>query len=191
MLRTDEFRKKAKVEIDGAPWVMIDVEHVRPGKGQGFVRTKLKNLVSGQVLERTFKSGDTVPSARIEDVDAQFLYASGEDYTFMNNRSYEQIALTREQLGDAVNYLYDGLEVSISLYNGMPISCDVPNFVELEITDCEPGIKGNSATNTMKPAVLSTGYRVNVPLFIDQNEWIRVDTRTGEYSERTKRPEGR
>jgi elongation factor P len=191
MLRTDEFRKKSKIEMDGQPWSMIDVEHVRPGKGQGFVRTKLKNLVTGQVVEKTFKSGDTMPSARIEDVEAQYLYGSGDEFTFMNTQNFEQISLTLEQLADNAHYLYEGLKVNIALYNGLPISCELPNFVELEITDCEPGIKGNSATNTMKPAVLSTGYRLQVPLFVDQNEWIRVDTRTGDYSERVKRPEGR
>lgn len=191
MIRTDEFRKKLKVEIDGQPWIMVDVEHVRPGKGQGFVRTRLKNLVTGQILDKTFKSGEVLPPARIEDSEMQFLYQNGDEYAFMNNKTYDQVGLTPEQLGDAVNYLYEGLVASVSFYNSMPISVDIPNFIELEIIECDPGVRGNTATNAMKPAILSSGYRVNVPLFVEQGDWIRVDTRTGDYVERCKKPEGR
>ncbi len=191
MLSTDQFRKKLKVVLDGDPYVMIDVDFVRPGKGQGFVRTKLKNMISGAVTERTFKSNETVQPASVQDHEMQFLYENGGDYTFMNNQTYDQIELGADLLGDTVNYLYDGLNCTVSFFNDLPISCEVPNFVELEVTDCEPGIKGNSATNTMKPAVVSTGYRLNVPLFLNQNEWIRIDTRNGQYVERCKRPEGR
>ena len=191
MIKTDSFRKKLKIELDGEPWIMIDVDFVRPGKGQGFVRTKLKNMISGNVVERTFKSGEAVKTARVEDQEMQYLFEDSNGYTFMNNHTYEQVSLTREQLGDNVNYIYEGLNCSISMYNDMPIGCEVPNFVELEVTECEPGIKGNSAQNAMKPAILSTGYRLNVPLFLEQHQWIRIDTRTGQYAERTKRPEGR
>lgn len=192
MIKTDQFRKKMKIELDGHPWIAIDVDFVRPGKGQGFVRTKLKNMITGQVVERTFKSGESVPLAAVRDDDMQYLYDDGTGgYTFMNNQNYEQVTLTKEQLGDAINYIYENLTVSVQFFNDLPIGVDVPNFVELEIVECEPGIKGNTATNTMKPAVLSTGYRINVPLFIDQNEWIKVDTRDGSYVERTKKPEGR
>lgn len=191
MLRTDQFRKKLKIEIDGAPYIMIDVDFVRPGKGQGFVRTKLRNMITGSVTERTFKSNETAKPAMVEDMEMQYLYTDGTEYTFMNNETYEQVGLTDEQLGDNINYLYEGLNADVSFFNGLPIGCELPNFVELEITECEPGIKGNTATNAMKPAVVSSGYRVNVPLFVEQNSWIRIDTRTGEYSERCKRPEGR
>ena len=191
MLRIDQFRKKLKIELDGDPYIMIDVDFVRPGKGQGFVRTKLKNMITGQVVERTFKSNETAKSAQVQDHEMQFLYSDGKDYSFMNNKTYEQVSLTGELLDDAVNYLYEGLTCTIAFFNDTPISCDVPNFVELEIVECEPGIKGNSATNTLKPAVVSTGYRLNVPLFVEQNSWIRIDTRTGSYVERCKRPEGR
>ena len=191
MIKTDQFRKKLKIEIDGDPYMMTDVDFVRPGKGQGFVRTKLKNMISGSIIERTFKSGESAQSAQVQDDEMQFLYEDGTDYTFMNNQNYEQISMSKEQLGDTTNYIYEGLTCSIAFFKEMPISCEVPNFVELEITECEPGIKGNSATNAMKPAIVSTGYRLNVPLFVEQNTWIKIDTRTGQYVERVKRPEGR
>lgn len=191
MLRTDQFRKKLKVEIDGDPWMMLDVEHVRPGKGQGFTRTKMKNMISGQIVERTYKSNEVLPPARIDSATMQFLYQNGDEYTFMNTATYDQINLSAEHLGDAVNYLYEGIEAEVAFYNDMPISCDIPNFVELEIVECEPGIKGNTATNTLKPAVVTSGYRASVPLFVEQGDWIRIDTRTGDYVERCKRPEGR
>ena len=191
MISTDKFRKKLKIEIDGEPWMMIDVDFVRPGKGQGFVRTKLKNLMTGNVVEKTFKSGEVAKQADVRDEEMQFLYDDGEGYTFMNNNTYEQVSLTKDLLGDTVNYIYEGLNCQISFFGERPIGCEVPNFVELEVTECEPGIKGNSAQNAMKPAVVSTGYRLNVPLFLEQNTWIKVDTRTGDYAERVKKPEGR
>ncbi|MCB1042144.1 MAG: elongation factor P [Acidobacteria bacterium] len=191
MISTDKFRKKLKVEIDGEPWMMIDVEHVRPGKGQGFTRTKMKNMVTGQVVERTYKSNETLNPARIDAATMQYLYQNGDDYSFMNTETYDQVNLTAEQLGDVVNYLYENMECEVAFFNGMPISCDMANFVELEIVECEPGIKGNTATNTLKPAIVSSGYRAMVPLFVEQGDWIRIDTRTGDYVERCKRPEGR
>lgn len=191
MIKTDQFRKKLKIELDGDPYVMIDVDFVRPGKGQGFVRTKLKNLISGSVIERTFKSNESAKQAQVQDSDMQYLYADGDDFAFMNTQNYEQVSISTDVLGDAVNYLYENMVCSISFYNDMPISVEVPNFVELQIVDCEPGIKGNTATNAMKPAVVSSGYRVNVPLFVENGEWIRIDTRTGNYSERCKKPADR
>ncbi len=191
MIKTDQFRKKLKIEIDGDPWIMLDVDFVRPGKGQGFVRTKLRNLISGNVVERTFKSNEVANPAAVDDREMQFLYEDPSGYTFMNNQTYDQVTLSAEILGDCVNYLYDGLNCNISFFNDVPIGCELPNFVELEVTECEPGVKGNSAQNALKPAVVSTGYRLNVPLFLEQNTWIKVDTRTGAYAERVKRPEGR
>lgn len=191
MIKTDQFRKKLKIEIDGDPYIMLDVDFVRPGKGQGFVRTKLRNMITGSVVERTFKSNESAQPAIVENHEMQFLYENGGAYSFMNNQTYDQVDLTADQLGDNVNYLYEGIDADISFYKGKAIDCELPNFVDLEITDCEPGIKGNTATNAMKPAIVSSGYRVNVPLFVEQNTWIRIDTRTGEYAERVKRPEGR
>ena len=191
MLKTDQFRKKLKVELDGVPYMMVDVDFVRPGKGQGFVRTKLKNMISGAMIERTFKSNESVKPAAVRDEEMQFLYENGGDYSFMDNRTYDQITMTADQLGTTVNYIYEGLTGTISFFNDIPIGCEIANFVELEIIECEPGMKGNTATNAMKPAKVTSGYRVNVPLFVNQGEWIRIDTRTGDYSERCKRPEGR
>jgi len=191
MIRTDMFRKKLKVEIDGEPWIMLDVNHVRPGKGQGFVRTKMKNMIQGTVVERTYKSNETLPPATVDEKEMQFLYETGGDYSFMDNETYEQANLTAEVVGDAANFIYENLVCTISFYKDMPISCDLPNFVVLEVTECEPGVKGNSAANMLKPAILETGYRLSVPLFVEQNTWIRVDTRTGEYVERCKKPEDR
>jgi len=191
MIKIDGFRKKLKIEIDGDPYIMLDVDFVRPGKGQGFVRVKMRNMITGAVTERTFKSNETALPAVVTDVDMQFLYEDANGYTFMDNKSYEQVALTREQLGDAANYIYEGIPATISFFKGVPIGCEITNFVEMEVTECEPGIKGNSATNAMKPAMISSGYRLNVPLFIEQNSWIRIDTRNGEYVERCKKPEGR
>jgi len=191
MLKTDQFRKKLKIELNGDPYIMLDVDFVRPGKGQGFVRTKLRNMISGSVTERTFKSNETAKPAEVREDEMQFLYQDGEDFAFMDNKTYEQITMSRESLGDTANYLYEGITGTISFFNNIPINCEIANFVEHEITDCEPGIKGNSATNAQKPAKISTGFKLNVPLFVEQNSWIRIDTRTGEYAERCKRPEGR
>jgi len=191
MIKTDMFRKKLKVEIDGEPWIMLDVNHVRPGKGQGFVRTKMRNMVSGTMVERTYKSGESLPGATVDEKEMQFLYQSGDDFTFMDNETYEQVNLTADILGDSRNFIYENLICLISFYGEVPISCELPNFVELEITECEPGVKGNSAANMLKPAILETGFRLSVPLFVEQNSWIRVDTRSGEYVERCKKPESR
>jgi len=191
MIKTDLFRKKLKVEIDGEPWIMVDVNHVRPGKGQGFVRTRLKNMMTGTVVERTYKSNETLKQATVDEKEMQFLYSTGDDYTFMDNDTYEQVNLQASVIDEGVNYLYENMVCTISFFNEMPISCELPNFVELEVTECEPGVKGNSAANMQKPGILETGFRLNVPLFIEQNTWIRVDTRSGEYIERCKKPEGR
>lgn len=191
MIKTDMFRKKLKVEIDGDPWIMLDVNHVRPGKGQGFVRTKMRNMIHGTVIERTYKSGENLPQATVEEKEMQYLYKSGNEYAFMDSGTYEQIVLSPEMLGDSQNFIYENLVCIISFFHDVPISCDLPNFVELEVTECEPGVKGNSAANMLKSAILETGFRLSVPLFVEQNTWIRVDTRTGEYVERCKKPEGR
>ncbi|PIE02536.1 MAG: elongation factor P [Acidobacteria bacterium] len=191
MIRTDMFRKKLKVEIDGEPWIMIDVNHIRPGKGQGFVRTKMRNMMSGTVVERTYKSNESLKQAIVDEKEMQFLYQSGDEYTFMDVETYEQANLQKSVIDDGVNYLYENVTCTISFFKSVPISCELPNFVELQVTECEPGVKGNSAANMQKPAILETGYRLSVPLFIEQDSWIRVDTRSGEYVERCKKPEGR
>lgn len=187
MYQTSDIRNGLKVEIDGQPYTVTYFQFVKPGKGQAFTRTKLKNLLTGSVLERTFKTGETLAPADITDGTHQFLYNDGEGYHFMNMETYDQIAMPEDAVGDAKNYLQEEMEVNVMFYRGLPVSVDVPNFVELEITYCEPGVKGNTAQGATKPATLSTGHTVNVPLFIEQNEWVKVDTRTGDYVERVRR----
>jgi elongation factor P len=187
MYGTNEFRKGLKIEIDGEPYVMVECEFVKPGKGNAFTRTKLKHMVTGAVIDRTYKSGEKVDKADLAEVTMQFLYEQDGEYHFMNTESYEQVALSRDRMEDAHNWLTENLEVNVLLHNGQPISLDLPNFVELEVTKCDPGVKGDTKSNTTKPATLSTGAVIQVPMFIAEGEWLRIDTRTGAYVERVKK----
>ena len=186
MYDTNEFRKGLKIEIDGHPYVMVENQFVKPGKGQAFTRVKLKSLLSGNVIDRTYRSGEKVEKADIAEKSAQFLYSTEDTYHFMDNENYEQVELQKDQLEDGWKWLKEDMTVDMLIYKGHPISLTVPNFTVLEIVHCEPGIKGDTATNATKPATLSTGAEVNVPLFINQNEKIKIDTRTGQYVERVK-----
>ena len=186
MYATNEFRKGLKVEIDNEPFIIVEAQFVKPGKGQAFTRTKLKSLISGNVIDRTYRSGEKVGKANVEEVDMQFLYSAGDEYNFMDLSSFETMAIDREQLNDTWKWLSESLEVKVLLYNGRPISVDLPNFVELEVTYCEPGVKGDTATGATKLAELESGASVNVPLFVEQGEKLRIDTRTGNYVERVK-----
>ena len=187
MFETSDFRKGLKLEIDGYPYLMTDCEFVKPGKGQAFVRTRLRNLMTGQTLDRTFKSGERVDEAELEEMKMQYLYPEGNDYNFMNIKTYDQVAVPKEQLGDSWQWLLENMEVVVLFYKGKAISVETPTFVELQITECEPGVRGDTRNNVNKPALLSTGAKVPVPLFVEQGEWIKVDTRTGEYIERVKK----
>jgi elongation factor P len=187
MYNTSEFRKGLKIEMDGKPFVIVDNQFVKPGKGQAFNRVKLRNLLSGAVLELNMKSGDTVPKADVTTENMQFMYSTGEEWHFMNTKTYEQVHLSEEQLGEAKNYLTENLEVQISFWNSKPIAVDVPNFIEVQISTCDPGVRGDTVSGATKPATLSTGYVVDVPLFVEEGEWIRVDTRTGLYMDRVKK----
>ena len=185
MISAGEFRKGITVEIDGNVYVIVEFLHVKPGKGAAFVRTKIKNVMTGQVLERTFNPNEKYPLAHIERKEMQYLYnEDGELYYFMDNETYEQIAIGREQVEDALPYLKDSLEVTIKFYKGNAFSVEAPNFVEFEIIDAEPGVKGDTATNVTKKAKIETGYEVDVPLFVNTGDRIRIDTRTGEYMDR-------
>jgi elongation factor P len=181
---TSQFRNGLKLEIDGEPLVMIYFQHVKPGKGGAFVRTKLKNLRTGKTLEKTFRSGEKVTEADIEDKKMQYLYQDGEQLIFMDAETYDQIPFSAEQIGDAKKYLKENLEIGAVFWRGQPISVELPSFIEAEITECEPGIKGDTASGATKPAKIETGAVVQVPLFIKEGERIRVDTRSGEYVER-------
>ena len=184
MLSAGEFRKGLTFEMDGNIYTIIDFQHVKPGKGAAFVRTKIKNIISGSVVERTFNPSDKYPKAHIERKSMQFLYEDGGLYYFMDNESYEQIPLNHEQVEDAIMYLKPNDVANIKFYKGEAFSVEPENFVEMEITHTEPGFKGDTSTGATKPATVETGATVNVPLFINIGDKIRIDTRTGEYMER-------
>jgi len=184
---TSDLRKGLKIEIDGEPYVVVEAQFVKPGKGNAFTRCRLKSLVTGLVIDRTWRSGEKIDRCELEERPMEFLYEADGQYHFMDTASYEQLALPREQVGDAARFLTENTQVSMLIHRGKPLSIDLPNFVELEIVETEPGIKGDTKSNAMKPATLSTGAVVQVPLFVNQGEWIRIDTRTGEYVERVKR----
>ncbi|MBB6521080.1 elongation factor P [Pseudoteredinibacter isoporae] len=183
---TNEFRSGLKVMLDGEPCSILDNEFVKPGKGQAFNRVKLRNLNSGRVWERTFKSGESLEGADVMDYDMEYLYSDGEFWHFMDPNSYEQHQADEKAVGDAAKWLREQDTVTVTLYNGSPLAITPPNHVELEITETDPGLKGDTAQGGTKPATLSTGAVVKVPLFLSQGEKVRVDTRTGEYLGRAK-----
>ena len=184
MIMAGDFRKGVTVEIDGVVWSISDFQHVKPGKGAAFVRTRLKNVMTGAVLERTFSPTDKYPLAHIETKDMEYLYSDGELYYFMDIETYEQIPLNFEQVEDAIDFIKENDQVKMRFYKGSAFSVEAPNFVELKVTETEPGFKGDTATGTTKPAVLETGYHIAVPLFVNEGDIIRIDTRTGEYMSR-------
>lgn len=184
---TNEFKSGLKVMLDGDPCSILENEYVKPGKGQAFSRVKLRNLKTGRVWERTFKSGEKLDGADVMDYDMEYLYTDGEFYHFMaTDGSFEQHAATPEAVGDVKNWLKEQDVYEVTLYNGSPISVTAPNFVELEVVETDPGLKGDTAQGGSKPATLTTGAVVRVPLFINIGEVLRIDTRTGEYVSRAK-----
>ncbi|MCB9094595.1 MAG: elongation factor P [Halobacteriovoraceae bacterium] len=188
MYKTSDFRKNLKLEIEGKPYVIVDFQHTNPGKGSAFVRTKLKNLETGQMLERTFKSGvDTFEKADVEEREMEYMYDDPEGFNFMDQKTFESIHLTNEAVGDARVYLQEGMKLFIVFYNERPISLDLPNFVELKVKETDPGLKGDTASGGMKKAMMETGLQVNVPLFIKEGEVLKIDTRTGDYVERVNK----
>lgn len=187
MYDTSDLRKNLKIVIDGAPYTVVESQFVKPGKGQAFTRTKLKNLITGAVLERTFKSGEKLEKADMEERQMQYLYPEGDQYVFMDTGTYEQLTFSGEQLGDTPGYLQDGMMVDVLFWSDRPIGVTPPMFVELEVTETEPGFKGDTSSNVMKPATVSSGKTVQVPLFVNQGDVLKIDTRTGEYVERVKR----
>ena len=184
---TSQFKNGLKVEIDGEPFNMIFFQHVKPGKGGAFVRTKLKNLRNGKVIERTFRSGERLDEADVQDRRMSYLYQDGDGLVFMDSESFEQMSIPLERVGEAKNYLKENLEVDVLLYKGNAINIELPAFIEAVITKTEPGIKGDTASGSTKPATIETGAVVQVPLFVKEGEKIRVDTRTGEYVERVSK----
>ncbi len=183
---TNEFKSGLKIMLDGDPCAIVENEFVKPGKGQAFNRVKIRNLKTGRVIERTFKSGDTVEGADVLDVAMQYLYSDGEFWYFMHPDTYEQIGADANAVGDSAKWLKEQDMCQLTLWNGVPITVSPPNFVELAIVETDPGIKGDTSGGGNKPATLETGAVVRVPLFVQTSEIIRVDTRTGEYVSRVK-----
>jgi elongation factor P len=181
---TSQFRNGLKIELDGEPYSIVSFQHVKPGKGGAFVRTKVRNLKNGRVIDRRFRSGEKVDEADIQESKMQYLYRDGENLVFMDSQTYEQLPFSEAQVGDAKTFLKENLDVDVLFWRGKPINIELPPFIEAQITSCEPGIKGDTASNVTKPATIETGAIVQVPLFVKEGERIRVDTRTGEYVER-------
>jgi elongation factor P len=186
MYQTNDFRKGLKIEYEGSLWAIIECNHVKPGKGVAFVKTRIKNMIDGRNLDINFRSGDKVGAPDVNEVEMQALYSDQDSWHFMNNHTYEQVAINKEDLGDSALYMKEDISVDVMLYNGRPIGVSLPNFVQLKITECEPGIRGDTAQGATKPATLETGAIVLVPLFVEEGEVIKVDTRTCEYSSRVK-----
>ncbi|HHX77294.1 MAG TPA: elongation factor P [Firmicutes bacterium] len=184
MISTNDFNTGVTIELDGEVYTVVDFQHVKPGKGSAFVRTKLKNLKTGSVTEKTFRAGEKVPRAHLDKKKMQYMYSSGDDYYFMNVETYEQVSLSSEQMGDAIKYLKENMEIDVTYYKEKIMGVELPNFVELTVAKTEPGFKGDTAAGGSKPATLETGVVIQVPFFINEGDVVKVDTRTDEYIER-------
>lgn len=187
MYSTAEFRRGLKIEIDGKPFIIVDFQHVKPGKGGAFVRTKLKNLETGAVLEKTFRSGEKVEKPSLEEKEMQYLYRDDDGFHFMDTETYEQVFLAHDQVGDSAKFLIDELVLTVLYHDNQPISIELPTFVEMPVVKTDPGVKGDTATGGTKPITLSSGLVVQAPLFIDEGDVVKIDTRSGDYIERVSR----
>ncbi|MFV0313832.1 MAG: elongation factor P [Anaerotignum sp.] len=181
MISAGEFRNGVTMEFEGSPYVILEFQHVKPGKGAAFVRTKIKNLKTGAVLEKTFRPNEKMPKAHIDRQDMQYLYSDGDLFHFMNAENFEQIAVNASEVGDSLKFVKENDVVKILAYGGQVFGIEPALFVELKITETEPGFAGNTAQGATKPAILETGAQIQVPLFINQDEVVKIDTRTGEY----------
>lgn len=187
MITSNDFKKGMAIKVDNNIFTIVDFQHVKPGKGAAFVRSKLKNIMKGNVIDKTWRAGEKVEDIRVEKREMQYSYDNGDAYVFMDTETFEEMYVSRELAGDIFNYIKEGDTVEISIYEEQPIIVEAPLFVELEVTYAEPGVKGDTATNVQKPVKLETGAEVNVPLFVNQGDFIKVDTRTGQYVERVKK----
>lgn len=187
-METSDIKKGVKIMMDGQPYVVVEFQFVKPGKGQAFTRTKMKNLLTGGTLERNIRSGEKLEAADVVDTTMQYIYPDGADYVFMDANTGEQITVSADAVGDDAGFLMDGSEVGVTLYRGNPVSISLPAHIVVQVEETEPGVKGDTATNVTKPAKIATGATVQVPLFINEGEWIKVDTRTRSYLERAKAP---
>lgn len=181
---TSQFRNGLKLELDGQPFTMIYFQHVKPGKGGAFVRTKVKNLLNGRTIERTFRSGEKVETADIEEKTMQYLYNDGESLIFMDQESFDQIPMPPEVIGDQIEFMMENMNVEVLFWRGKPVNMQLPNYIESRVVKSDPGVKGDTSSGASKPATLECGATINVPLFIKEGDVLRVDTRTREYSER-------
>ena len=186
MYDTSQFRRGLKIEIEEKPYEIVEFQHVKPGKGGAFVRTKLRNMLNGRVIDRTFRSGEKVGRPDVQERQMQYLYKEGNNYCLMDNETYDQIYLSEEQIGESTSFLTENEIVDVMLLDEKPIGVELPIFVELTVSDTSPGVKGDTATKVTKPATLETGAVIPVPVFINVGDKIKVDTRTGSYSERVK-----
>lgn len=186
MILAGDFRKGVTFQIDGKPYVVVDFQHVKPGKGAAFVRTKYRDILSGAIREKAFNPNDKFEKAQIDTKEMQYLYSDGEMYYFMDKETYEQLPLTEDLVKDAIKYVLENNDVVIKFYNGEAFIVEAPNFVDLKVVQTEPGVKGDTATNVTKPATLETGAIVQVPIFINEGDVIQIDTRSGEYLSRSK-----
>jgi len=184
LISTNDFKTGLTIEVEGDVYQVVDFQHVKPGKGSAFVRSKLRNLRTGAVIDKTFNAGEKVPKAHIERRDVQYLYNDGQSYHFMDMESYDQFSMEKEQLDDAVKYLKENMTIQILMFQGKSIGIDLPNFVELTVVETAPGIKGDTASGGTKPATLETGYVVQVPFFINEGDVLQIDTRSGHYIKR-------
>lgn len=183
---TNEFRGGMKFMLDGDPYTIVENEFVKPGKGQAFNRVRIRNLKNGRVIEKTFKSGESVEAADVVDVDMQYLYNDGEFWHFMDPQTFDQLSADDNAVADAAKYLKEQDVVSVTLWNGQPLSVMPPNHVELKVTQCDPGVRGDTATGATKPATVETGATVKVPLFVEEGDVLKIDTRSGDYISRVK-----
>jgi len=186
MYNASDLRKGLKIEIDGEPYVVVQFEFSKPGKGQALYRTKLRNMVNGTMFDRTFRSNDKFKKAPLEERAMQYLYSQGDEFVFMDNQNYEQVSITRDQLGDNVNFLVDNMDVQVLLFDGNPIGVTLPISVNLRVTKAEPWARGDTSGTDTKPVTVETGYELQVPPFIEEGTLIQIDTRTGEYMTRVK-----
>jgi elongation factor P len=184
MISSNDFRTGVTIVVEGQLWQVVDFQHVKPGKGSAFVRTRLKNVIRGNVLEKTFRAGEMLERAIVETREMQYLYGSGDEYHFMDNSNYEQIHLGHDMLGENVDLLKEGTVINVQFHDGKVIAADLPNHVDLKVVETDPGFRGDTATNVQKPAKLETGATVNVPLFINQGDTVRIDTRERKYVSR-------
>ncbi len=186
MISTADFRNGARIELEGEPYYIVEFQHVKPGKGGAFVRTKLKSYKTGNVLDRTFRSGERFQEPNLEEREMQFLYAAGNSYTFMDTESFEQFTYDKKELGDNADLLKENMIAKILVYEHQPIAVELPIFIELKVVDAEPGVRGDTASGGSKPAVVETGATIKVPLYLEVGEVIKIDTRTREYVERVR-----